>query len=331
MDDTDVIPKNLWKVTIAPGGQDDPKLTARDSFEFCRDHDPQLIGVGWRTPGAGEDKAEALKVAHEKYDGIPSPVRILVERMSEGDHAWIYDKGTRTYYVCKIKSDWQHGEGGDWDRYDIHQYRIAEWREVPKPLVAGAITRRVTLQVAAQRMDVSEAMREYSAFLYENTSSVDELREVLDLRELGNRLRDWNNRALFAALDEDETEDLVGLYLQDQGWRMLKSSTNRSHPAVECQFQRVDDDGPKTGYMQVKSGKYIRLDPKEYRHFADEGATVFLFSTATTPYEGADAPADVETISQEAIRSFAVNNVALLPYPMTLKLGLMSGVLGLQS
>lgn len=329
MADNQSVPDDLWKVTIAPTGQDDPDLTPRDAFEFCRNHDPQLIGVGWRTPGAGEDKGEALQIADEKYDGIPSPVRIFVERMSEGDHAWIYDKKDRTYHVCKIESDWQHGQGGDWDRYDIHQYRVAEWREVPKPLVAGAITRRVTLQVAAQRMDVSEAMREYSAFLYENTPSVDELGEDLDLEDLRNRLREWESRTLFAALDEDETEDLVGLYLQEQGWRMVKSSTGRSHPAVECQFQKVDDGTPRTGYMQVKSGKYVSLDPVEFQDFADEGGDVFLFSTAKQPYPSDHQIEGVTTLPQDEVRSFAVENLDLLPYPMTLKLGLVSGVIGL--
>lgn len=331
MADKRLVPDDLWKVTIAPTGQDDPSLTPRDAFEFCRDHDPQLIGVGWPTPGAGEDKEEALQVADEKYDGIPSPVRILIDRMSEGDHAWIYDKGSRTYYVCKIESGWQHGEGGDWDRYDIHHYRVAEWREVPKPLVAGAITRRVTVQVAAQHMDVSEAVREYSAFLYENTPSVAELREDLDLEDLRNQLRDWESRTLFAALDEDETEDLVGLYLQDQGWRMVKSSTGKSHPAVECQFQKVDDGTPRTGYMQVKSGEYVSLNPEDFQHFADEGADVFLFSTARNPYPSDRQVEGVAMLPQEEVRSFAMENLDLLPYPMTLKLGLVSGVVGLSS
>lgn len=327
MTNASTVPDDLWKVTIAPTGHDDPDLTPRDSFEFCREHTPQIIGVGWGVSEAGQDKGEALRIADEKYDGLPSPVKIFVKRMSVGDHAWIYDKESRTYYVCKIKSDWQHGEGGDWDRHDIHHYRIAEWREVPKPLVAGAITRRVTIQTAAQRMDVSEALRKYSALLYETTPSVEEVREELDFEELGERLREWDSRTFFAALDEDETEDLVGLYLQDQGWHMVKSSTGRSHPAVECQFQAADDGMPQTGYMQVKSGKYVSLDPERFRQFVDEGAHVFLFSTAENPYPSDRQIEGISTLPQDKIRSFALDNLDLLPYPMTLKLGLVSGVI----
>lgn len=331
MPSPDIVPDKLWKVTIAPTGQDDPEVTPTDSLVFCREHAPQIIGAGWSIHGAGSDKAEALRLIKKQRGKVPTEVKILLNKMEIGHHAWVYDRTDGSYYVCKIDSDWQYAEGGDWDRHDIHNYRRARWRQVPKPLVLGAITRRITLQGTANEMHVDEVIREYSAFVFEVEPSVSDLREELDLDELRTRLQTWETGNLFAAFDEDETEDVVGLYLQQRGWRMLKSSAYRSHPMVECQFQKVIEGAPRTAYMQVKSGKHIRLDAGEYKQLVNEGARVFLFSTAQRPYRGEDSVKGVETLSQDAIRSFAIANLELLPYPMTLKLGLMSGVIGLPS
>lgn len=329
---SDIVPEKLWKVTIKPSGQKDPDVTPADSLAFCRDRDPQVLGVGWMIGDIdrGMGGAEALRIVDDKYDGVPTGVRVFVDRMSEGDHAWVYDKSVKAYYVCRIGSDWQYGSGGRWDRYDIHHYRLAEWRSVPKPLVAGAITRRITRRRAAQQMHVSRAVREYSAFLWERKPSISDLRKELNLGTLRRQLYDSDARSLFAALDEDETEDLVGLYLQHHGWCMLKSSTGRSHPAVECQFQKIEDGISNTGYMQVKSGEHVRLDAQEYREFAGDGADVFLFSTADRPYRG-DTVEGVHTLTHDQIRSFTIDNLELLPYPMTLKLALVHGVLNLPS
>lgn len=327
MGESSVVPDNLWKVTIAPTEQTDPDVSSRDSFEFCRTHDPQIVGIGWPVKGISSrtSKGEVLRQVAKEYGRRRSEVRIFVERMNKGDHAWVYDKHTGLYYVCKIKSDWKYSDGGDWDRHDIHHYRFADWRQVQKPLIAGAITR--VRRRAAQGIDVEPALLQYSAFLYEEGVSISELENRLDLELLKTRIADWDLRQFFSTLDEDETEDIVGLYLQDRGWRLIKSSATRNHPDVECQFQRIGEDGSQTAYMQVKSGKHPQLKPEDYRHLVDERTKVFLFSTATRPYAGDQTGTDITTLEQEDIRDFAIRNIKLLPAPMNIKLGLVAGIL----
>lgn len=329
----DPIPNNLWKLTIKPSGQTDPEVTPADSFQFCRNHSPQVIGVGWGgIENPTTDKEGALTQVESHYGYVPSPVKDLVKNIEEEDHVWIYNKHDQTYHLTKVLSDWKYGVEDDWARHDIRHYREAEWRTIPKPLVAGAVTRRVTVPKTSQRMDVGTKMRAYSAFLFESDPSVEDLREDLDRKALQERLTHWDSRTFFAALDEDETEDLVALYLQEErGWRLLKSSTNATHPGVECQFQRLHLGVSETGYMQVKSGRHISLTPGGYRHYAEDGARVFLFSTAEDPYSAEEDVEGVETLGQDEIRSFAASHLELLPNPMTIKLGILSGVLGLPS
>jgi len=295
---------------------------------FCREHDPQLIGIGWRIRGVGSDKREALRLVKEQRGKLPTEVKYIISSMKVGDHAWVYDKTDGSTYVCRITSDWKHADGDDWDRFDIHNFREAIWHNVPKPLVLGAITRRITNRGTANKMHVEDVVRRYSALVFEKELKVTDLLRRLNVSDLKEELRNWTPRKLFTALDEYETEDVVGLYLQEAlGWRMLKSSAYPSHPKVECQFQKVVDSTPQTAYMQVKSGKHVSLNPDAYAPLAKEGAQVFLFSTALDPYIENASMEGVHTLSQESIRSFTVANLELLPSATLLKLGIFSEVL----
>jgi hypothetical protein len=129
---------------------------------------------------------------------------------------------------------------------------------------------------------------------------------------------------VFEVLDQDETEDVVGLYLQELGWRMIKSSAYHSQRDIECIMRRVTDGHAETCAYQVKSGKTITIDSRDYVHLAELGS-VFVFSTAPYPYEGtADR---VIPLQQMAIRDFLSHHVRLLLPSTQLKLALWAGTL----
>jgi hypothetical protein len=193
--------------------------------------------------------------------------------------------------------------------------------------VRRSLTQRGTLQA----IGAGKHLRRYSQWVFDNQPSGDNLEALyasLDFEALRKRLEEWSPQESFKILGPDETEDVVGLYLQDSGWRMVKSSTYRNQRAVECEFVRAGESHVETGYMQVKSGN-IPLRVAHYLPYAKAGSYVYLFSTAQDPYPDSrqhQHPRVIPlTISQ--IASFIASGLQTLPVPLVIKLSVWAGIL----
>ena len=318
-------PRNLWKLTIAPQGKTDP---AANSFDFCKAKG--IVGIGWSI----QAKSASKKEASEKFDDVhgrgKGPFNAMLQRIGVGDHVWVY--GGREYHVCRVDSDWMHGMGGDWDRCDIHNYRRATWQSVAAQFVPGAVKRSLTMRGTLQAIGSDAHLRRFSGWLFENPLSanrIGELERNLNYEALRRQLAGRTPQELFAVLDADETEDVVGLYLQSLGWRMVKSSAYRSQRDVECEFVRAGEVGVETAYMQVKSGS-VQLSLADYRRYAESGAFVYLFSTApTSPYlDAADHSHErLLPLEHDVIAGFVHSTLTNLPIPILLKLAVWVNVL----
>lgn len=319
MDDSS--PSTLWKLTIAPYGKTDPEA---DSFAFCRER--SIVGVGWTFDSRPRhwSEVEAAFWATNwatKPRSYPRALRIFSERVKEGDHVWVYDKDDRTYYVCHVTGGWQYKQGSPWDEHDIHNFFPAIWRAVRQDLVPGIVRRRMTMPGAAMIITDDEHWCRYSQLVFEEGNDLPSEVDSDRLRALAIRLASLAPTEVFRVLDQDETEDLVGLFLQEQGWRMLKSSSYRSQRDVECIMRRAVDGEGETCAYQVKSGETITINSKDYEHLHNLG-TIFVFSTATgrDPYAGVTDR--VIPIPQVEIRDFLADNLALLLPATQLKLAL---------
>lgn len=317
------VPGKLWKLTLRPGGAERSKELA---FDFCQDRG--IIGVGWGLPQEPDDEAEVKQLCRERWGEFPGPVNAVVNRMDEGDHAWVYGNGR--FWVCRIDGQWQHEAGADpWDRCDIHHFRDATWKAVPAPLVPGVVKRNLFQRGTAHQMrkGVVESTRLLSGWLFEANNLEKVLDRPVPFEEVGRALERIDPHDVFQLLGPDEVEDVAGLFVQNEGWRMLKSSAYRQKKKWECEFTRRSSEGPQTAYMQVKSGNRSLSAAPYLLHLQSE-EWLYLVSTARRPYLDRDQVEEDRVIFVEPmdLLRFLADFLPELPPAISLKLGLATGV-----
>jgi hypothetical protein len=122
---------------------------------------------------------------------------------------------------------------------------------------------------------------------------------------------------LFMMLDDEETEDLVFLYLQSLGWYVVPNS--RKADTMSFEYLAID---PKTGeraLTQIKTGN-VALNKDDYKRYKYK---IFLFQSNEL-YEGEDA-ANVNTITREQLTDFLNKSLKWLPTVFKKKSALVSG------
>jgi hypothetical protein len=108
---------------------------------------------------------------------------------------------------------------------------------------------------------------------------------------------------IFSLLHPEDCEDLIGIYLQENGYRLIPSTCKTSTAKYEYVLKHK-----KTGqkaYAQVKRGK-VPLDAKDYEML---DGTVFLF---TTDGDQRGTASNVEFIEPSTIRAFMQENRQIL-------------------
>jgi Holliday junction resolvase-like predicted endonuclease len=139
---------------------------------------------------------------------------------------------------------------------------------------------------------------------------------LVDLDVVSEQVEESSLSRLFDILDPVETEDIVIDYLQAQGWHVVKSSTSRSQPGIECVLRRVESE-PQTAYVQVKSGS-ASVNVNDFRELT-ENATVYLHQYEEPTSE---LPDGIVWISPARIRDHIKTNPGLLPSHTLFKLHL---------
>ena len=266
------MPKKIWKLTIRPQGHNEEY---DNSFDFC--HSNSIIGIGWSLIDKNISHKNAPDLFKREYPKVrPTAFNILHNRISVNDFVWIYRTGQ--YYICQVTGEWEHKVGSEWDNYDIHNIRTAEWHEVPSYLVPGVVKRSMTMLGTAKKIHCGKGTLKYCSWLFEqNKFNKDNLIKDFDITLLKESLSNLKLKDIMENLDTNETEDIVGFYLQkEHGWIMVKSSTYKSRESIECEFQRVSNNMPEVAYMQVKSGQVqLDLNNKVYLGYASEGVYIY--------------------------------------------------------
>lgn len=122
---------------------------------------------------------------------------------------------------------------------------------------------------------------------------------------------------IFMLLDDEETEDLVFLYLQAQGWYVVPNS--RKGDSMSYEFLLVHPEDKNQGVVQVKTGN-TRLNIKDH---AGKAERVYLFQ-ANELYDGPLAD-NVVCIKRAELEQFIADASTWLPRWLMSKVSMAQG------
>lgn len=340
--------ETVYRLKIQPGGTD----KSATPYDFCKEEG--IIGIGWgynhsrfeeqeeefqpideisdtEAAVARHREIEDIYVRRKDDDYTPSrtknsgelraSLRYMIKEAQKGDLVWV-NEGSE-FAVCRIVGDWETDldqspqKQNKYARNDIRNFRNAEWKVVPYTMVPGFVKRRFAGQGSTlSKMRISGERKSITRYIF----AIDEFDETTDglAASVASKLQSEVTQAdFFGILGPDEVEDVVLMKLQsnEEGWSIIKSTTNSSEADIECEVRRVRGGEIERAFLQVKSGK-ASVSPTDYEEKAQFGH-VFLF--AETPLNVSDQE-NMSEITPEEVFSFAQNHTGLLPDPVLLKL-----------
>ncbi len=292
----------VFRIHIRPtGGEADPEAT----FHYCLENG--LLGVGWRIYSESnplirtKNWNEYYKKASAIHDNL-NICKYIYNRVRKDDLVWTRSPGTPQYYLARVTSGWEYwtsqkGIDQDIDIANVFRcnFQKVDLDEVPGKIVACFRAPR-TIQAIADGRAIA-----YSKYLW-NTRSKNRAYEV-DESEYSD---------IFMMLDDEETEDLLFLYLQSKGWWIVPNS--RKADTMSFEFLVANPKSGEKAVTQVKTGEVV-LDIGEYRLLPYK---VFLFQS-NERYEGATAD-NVICIRREEMFQFLEKHIALFPRSFQRKL-----------
>ena len=287
----------VYRIHIKPSGGEADRQT---TFQYCLDNG--LLGVGWRinTLTKTRNWDDYYKEASRIHDGL-GICKYIHTWVREGDLAWTRDP-TGQYYLAYVKSGWEYWtsqEGIDRD-IDIANVFRCVFQKVYLDAVPGKVVAAFYASRAIQKIDDKRA-RAYSQYLWNKLSK----KQVYEVEK--SEFSD-----IFMMLDAEETEDLLFLYLQSQGWYVVPNSRRRDMMSFE--FIVTNSRNGEKAVTQVKTGEVV-LNRDDYRHLPHK---VFLFQS-NERYEGTDSE-NVICVRREELLRFLEERTALFPRSFQIKL-----------
>ena len=281
----------VYRIHIRPkGGLGDPKF----SFSYCLKE--KVLGLGWQTDSQisgvswEEYEEEAIKI-HGSSD--LSRVRYLKNNVKKQDLIWTRDT-EGNYYLAKVISDWEYytnTEASDADITNIVRCNILKVTSVDD--VPGKIVACFRPQKAIQPIKDQTASN-YSKYLWNILSQSNEY-----------QLSPGNLKNVYSLLSSEETEDVIFIYLQTEGWIVVPHS--RKADTMNYEFYLINKKTSEKAIVQVKTGD----DPLFPNQWINKKEKVFLFQSNGV-YHGRSKD-NVICIAPAEIEKFMCNNQNLLP------------------
>lgn len=210
--------------------------------------------------------------------------------MKVGDYCWMYVTHTGEYWCCRIDGKFEYRTGGSFDAHDLHLTRRCTWVKAgPADAVPGVVRRAFAGPFGT-----------VSAIVTHAGAAIDAAEILLGLRQ------PTLNGDLFAAAGPEDLEDLVALYLQEQGWRTFPSTAKVSMASYE--FVLVHHETGHHAGVQVKSGGIGFLN----QDVAQDSDVFFVFMANPTAVVAGTDPR-IKRIGRHEIEAFARRYWALLP------------------
>lgn len=280
----------VFRIHIRPhGGEADPET----SFKYCLDHG--VLGVGWRTNSARSTKDwdAYLADAEQIHDDLQICSYIHRE-VGVGDLVWTRGIDAQ-YYLARVTAPWEYWVTPEAVENDIDVANVfrADIRPVPSDAVPGKVIASFRASRTIQRV-WGDAIEEYTKHLW-NTIVGDTV----------YALDDAVRSDIFAMLDHEETEDVVALYLQSQGWYLVPNS--RKADTMSFEYMLVDPETNERAWTQVKTGD-SGLNRDEYAKYPHR---VILFQ-ANERYSGRESD-NVVCLSRNELVGFLESARPWLP------------------
>lgn len=280
----------LFRIHIRPGGG---SADMQETFEYCLRNG--LLGVGWRTE-SNENTFDWDKYYSEasKIHGNLNVCKYIKKWVNNGDLVWTRDTSGQ-YYLARVLSGWEYWVDQESIERDIDianifrvDFKKVAIEQVPGKVIACFRAPRTMQEIA------DEKAFEYSKYLWNI---------LTDYKEY-----EVNNSSFsdfFMMLDDEETEDLVFLYLQSRGWYVVPNS--RKADTMSFEYLALEPTTGERALTQVKTGN-VYLNREEYACYPYK---VFLFQSNEL-YSGNDAQ-NVCCITRQEINDFLHQSLEWLP------------------
>lgn len=217
----------LFRIHIRPQGG---TASTERSFAYCLENN--LLGVGWRTESQcnTKDWDEYYKEASKLHENL-QVCKYMKRWISAGDLVWTRDLSGQ-YYIAQVTSGWEYWASPEAKIDDIDLANIfrCNLQKVDIDAVPGKVIACFRPTRTLQEIADSKAL-EYSKHLWNELSKSSHY--IVDKATYSD---------IFTMLDDEETEDLVFLYLQSQGWYIVLNS--RKKDTMSFEFLAVN---PVTG------------------------------------------------------------------------------------
>jgi hypothetical protein len=276
-----------------------------NSFEYCLKQ--QVLGVGWQVHVKPRDRLTWDKyeeAASKRYSdsGELSRVRYLHDNVKPNDLIWTRDTAGK-YYLARVRAARGKSRADSaWEYLDTPLGREADIANVvrcqilPLPQVDD-VTGKIVACFRPSRTIQSisdETTVLYSQLLWNQLSGT----EKYKLPHM-----DWWD--IFSFLDAENTEDLIFIYLQCQGWIVVPNSRKLDTMAYE--FIAIHKKTRERAIVQVKTGQ-TRLATDTWGDYKEK---VFLFQ-AHGHYIGTPT-ANVVQIAPKTIERFMTSQIEIMP------------------
>ena len=273
------------------------------TFQYCLDNG--LLGVGWRLyPPSKLRRTKNWDEYYRKACRIYDDLRIceyIYRWIQKGDLVWTRDPDGQ-YYLARVKSGWEYwttrkGIDDDIDIANIFRcdFQRANLDEVPGKIVSCFRPSR-TIQGISDGRAVG-----YSQHLWNTLSNSQDY----DVEQ-----SEYSD--IFIMLDDEETEDLLFLYLQSKKWYVIPNS--RKGDTMKFEFLVTNSRTGEKAITQVKTGDTaINID--DFTHLPYK---VFLFQS-NEYYEGT-ASDNVVCVSRRELQKFLQKRIDLFPSSFLRKL-----------
>jgi hypothetical protein len=281
---------SLFRIHIRPSGG---AAYHKTTFDFCMKEG--VLGVGWRTVSN-----RSTKNWDEYYDEASTThkdlnvCKYIYKRVNAGDLAWTRDS-FGSYLLARVNSGWEYWTTEESRRLDIDianifrcELKRVEIDEVPGKIVACFRSRKSIQEIA------DEKACEYSRHLWNKLSGQSVYQTGIT-----------QYPDIFMMLDDEETEDLLFLYLQSKGWYVVPNS--RKGDTMSFEYLCVNPLTGEVAGTQVKTGNA----PLDMNTFASVPHKTFLFQ-ANDRYLGTRA-ANVETVTRTELMGFIEKSAVWLP------------------
>jgi len=281
---------NVFRIHLRPKGG---SANMETTFDYCLKN--RILGVGWRTKTNDNTKDwnEYFQEASEIHKNL-NICKYIKKWIREGDLVWTRD-AIGHYYLAMVTSGWEYWVGNDAKKLDIDianifrvKFRKIEIDAVPGKTIASFRARRTIQKISCEKV------REYSKYLWNLIS--DKPTYTIDKSKFSD---------IFMLLDDEETEDLVFLYLQSRGWYVIPNS--RKGDTMSFEYLMTNPETGEKALTQVKTGN-ASIDKDRYEQYSQK---IFLFQSNDL-YSGVGSR-NMVSISRTELSDFLNESLAWLP------------------